>query len=260
MAGAGIGMQAAGSIGSATVGVIGALESKRHVKPLPPASGRELFSQDEAFRRLMGAGTSVDRAAYEQNMLRPSLYEEAGYTPQYDEASFGTASAARSKSDQVETLFGQFHAAKGKKAKKAIRQQIKALTGKKNVGNARKQSLAEAERAEQRAGRITGLKRGRLGTAGEQELTDTLRKRALDAAKTGKSTDPRLNRELDEQEGDIRARLARQFGPDYENTTGGQMALSSFRQRKAESLADFARKDIGYEDTAQQFEKGLGDI
>jgi len=259
-----MGMQAAGSIGSATVGVIGALSSKRHVKPLPPASGREKMSQDEAFRRLMGAGQQFDRGSFEQSMLAPSFYEEAGYTPEYDQASFGTASAARSKSDEVEALAfklkGLKPGKKNKAARKAIKDQLKTMTGKKKAKGARQRALTEAERAEQQAGRITGLTRKRLGTSGEQELTDILRQRALDAARTGKSTDPRLTRELDEAEGDIRARLSRQFGADYENTTGGQMALNSFRQRKTESLADFARKDIEYEGKAQEFEKTLGDL
>src|SRR5262249_9167198 len=51
-----------------------------------------------------------------------------------------------------------------------------------------------------------------------------------------------------------------QFGPDYENSTAGAMALNSFRQRKAESLADFARQDIGYADVALQHRRTLGDI
>lgn len=259
-----MGMQAAGSIGSATVGVIGALSSKRHVARLKPASGREKVAQDEAFRRLLSAGQGFDRGSFEQSMLAPSFYEEAGYTPEYDQASFGEATAARSKSDQVESLAYELKGLKRGKANKARRKEIKAqlktMTGRKKAAGARARALKDAETQEAEAGRITGLKRKRLGTAGEQELTDILRQRALDAARTGKSTDPRLNRELDEAEGDIRARLSRQFGADYENTTGGQMALNSFRQRKTESLADFARKDIEYEGKAQEFEKTLGDL
>lgn len=262
-----MGMQAAGSIGSATVGVIGALSSKRHVKPLPPASGREKFSQNEAFRRLMSGGAALDRAQYEQSLLSPSFYELAGYTPEYDEASFGAASEARTQADRVNELRLEFNSTKGGKGKKnkagrqrrkAIKQELKSLTGRKNPNRAWQLSQRGAKEAEDRAGRVTGLKQHRLGTEGEQTLVDTLRQRALDAAVTGKSTDPRLNRELDEQEGDIRARLQRQYGTDYENTTGGQMALNAFRQRKAESLADFARKDIEYEGTAQQFEQNMG--
>ena len=36
------------------------------------------------------------------------------------------------------------------------------------------------------------------------------------------------------------------------------MALNAFRQRKNESLADFARKDIEYEGKAQEYEQNLG--
>jgi hypothetical protein len=117
-----------------------------------------------------------------------------------------------------------------------------------------------AQDATARAGKITGLRFKGLGTPEEQEFERLLEQRALDAARTGQSTDPRLLRELAESEGEIRARLARQFGSDYENTTAGAMALNAFRQRKAESLADFARKDIGLADVALQHRATLGNL
>jgi len=160
MAGAGMGMQAAGSIGSATVGVIGALSSKRHVQRLPAASGREKVAQDEAFRRLLSAGQGFDRGSFEQSMLAPSLYEEAGYTPEYDQASFGAASAARATSDKVEELSYQLRGLKGKKnkaARKGIKAQLKELTGRKKPVGARARALKDAETKEAAAGRITGL-------------------------------------------------------------------------------------------------------
>lgn len=241
------------------------------------ADPREARARREQFDILREARAYTERGGFEQSLVTPSLYEFAGYTPEYDEASFGSAVAARQRADEAQTAFDEARVtldsltgANRKKALKGLKGRDRRLkrrelrkatraarldvrTGRKGMDTAREAaSMAEAS-----AGRITGLKAGRLGTSEDQAFEDALRKRALGAAQTGESTDPRLLRELTEEEGAIRARLQRQFGADYENTTAGQMALSSFRQRRRESLADFARKDIGLAGVALEHEGGL---
>ena len=248
------------------------------------ADPREERARREQFDILRAGRQYAERGAYEQNLVTPSLYELAGFTPEYDPASFGAAQQARQQADaaqaELEAARAQRDQFQGASFTALRKERLAGLKGKarkqelKQLRKERRESgrririartrldtaMASATSAESRAGRITGLRAGRLGSAEEQEFEDVLQRRALDAAKTGRSTDPRLNRELEEEEGNIRARLFRQFGADYENTTAGAMALSAFRQRKSESLADFARKDIGYAGEALKHRATLGSI
>lgn len=235
------------------------------------ASGLEARMRRRNRDILFDAEGTARRGAFEQNLVTPDLYRLAGYEPEYDQGSIDEAVAARSRADEASSRFGAARAKldslTGAAGKRELKSRLAGLKGKERR-QARKAFKKErrhtrqdlrisrgqmdtlgmvAGAAEANAGRITGLKRVGLGDETDREIDRLMGERALNALRTGESDDPRLNRELAEQEGEIRARLARQFGADYENTTGGQMALNAFRRGKRESLADFARKDIGYE-------------
>jgi hypothetical protein len=233
------------------------------------ASGLESRMQRRNRDILFAAQEQANRGAFERNLVSPDLYRQAGYDVEYDEESLAAAATARETSDAASERFSgarsTLDALTGPSRKKKIRElkaggvRGKALkAAKKDLRKQKRTARTDlresrrdmdtaamaAQAAESQAGRITGLTYRGLGDDSDRAIDEALSKRVLDAATTGRSTDPRLLRELDESEGAIRARLVRQFGPDYENTTAGAMALNSFRQRKSESLADFARKDI----------------
>lgn len=248
------------------------------------ASGLEARVRRRQFGLLEGAQQSTERGAFERNLVTPELYRLAGYEPEYDEASLGAAASSRAAADAAAERFAEAQAAKEAYSGKSF-QRLKKATVAGLKGRARQQALKElrkdkksrrhdlrisrkesdtaAETAaglESRAGRITGLKRTGLGTPEEQEFERLLQERALNAARTGESNDPRLMRELAEEEGTIRARLRRQFGADYENSTAGRSALNAFRQRAVESKTEFGRKDLALAGEALKHRATLGDI
>jgi hypothetical protein len=211
------------------------------------------------YRERLATGSIMER-----RMLMPELYRQAGYDVTYDEDSMARARDARQRADDVAARFAEAKARleettgagrraalqglkgrerrlKGRELRKATRQaRIELRRTRASMDTMNQAALA----AEQSAGTITGLQYRGLGTEDDRAIEALMTSRVRSALETGKSDDPRLTRELAEAEGEIRARLARQYGVDYENTSGGQMALSAFRQRKAESLADFARRDV----------------
>lgn len=233
------------------------------------ASGLEARTRNRQRDILFRAENFANRGAFESNLIAPSLYEFAGYEVERDPSTIAAATQQRQEADAATERFNEARVTldkltgpsrkkavkelkaqglKGKalrKAKKELKKQTKtARLELRESRRAVETEGREAADAETAANRITGLKKGELGSAEDQEIDRLLTGRVTKALQTGESDDPRLNRELAEEEGLIRARLSRQFGPDYENTTAGQIALNNFRQRRTESLADFARRDV----------------
>jgi len=80
-----------------------------------------------------------------------------------------------------------------------------------------------------------------LGDENDRAIDKALAERVRVAAETGQSNDPRLNRELNEQT----AALERGIGErGLAGSSLGATAMATDSQRRSESLADFARRDI----------------
>lgn len=229
------------------------------------ASGLENRLRKRHRNTLFDADTYARRGAFERTLVTPDLYRQAGYEVEYDEASMAAAQAARSRADAtLADLASAESELAGLRGKKARREALSGLRGKdrkaalkelrqtkkglrRDVRSGRRQSdmdVRAAGEAEAGAGRIKSLKYVGVGSEADREIDRLLTERVKGALTTGESTDPRLLREMDEEEGLLRATLARRFGNDYENTTGGRAQLAAFNQRKKESLADFARRDV----------------
>jgi hypothetical protein len=211
----------------------------------------------------------------------PYLYELAGIQAEIDPAAQAAADAALGRKSGAQSAFSaaEQELADARTARAALKGAGK-YEGKRQDRKAAKKRLRVAKRGRRasvrdldaaataadaavaEAGRITKLTpTGKLGSAEDQRIDELLTGRVTRALETGASEDPRLNRELGEEEARVREQLRRAYGSDYENTTAGNMALANFRQRRSESLADFARRDVTeYEPMRLNQRRTLGDI
>jgi len=159
-------------------------------------------------------------AARDLNSMNPELYKLAGFEGEFGPTAQNSArlTAAQGRIDR--------RTAAGKGTKKA-----RARLAKEQDSVAQQaQSLKPGT-----------LKNVGLGDENDRAIDKALGERVRAAAETGQSNDPRLNRELNEQT----ALLERGIGDrGLTGSSLGTTAMASDSQRRSESLADFARKDI----------------
>ncbi len=232
----------------AAAGIAGGIYSMVQGDPDRPEleqAGRGERRARRGVRRNLRQAEGLNRAAVrETNMISPLMYDLAGYdvtTSGGSEAGIAAERRYQEAQGNVSSLQDELgRTARGGGARKRLKKRIRR--GKKGARRAQEEASRLAGEGGEQITSITD--RGGLGDEREREIHDLLTERVLEALRTGESTDPRLNRELAEQEGELRATLSQQFGMDYENTTPGSVAMAEFRQRRAESLADFARQDM----------------
>lgn len=288
---------AAGVAVAATVAstAMSATQGGPNMPTLGGATGPESQGRRAQFNALDAANQYTDRAAWEQNLVTPSLYEQAGFTPTYDTKTMADASTARGQADAAQNAFDtaqqKLVSITGANRKSLLKYARQAVAAKGLTGRAKRQALrstkkglkqtanqarltkqgakanaaqaaATAQDLESRAGRITGLTdNGGPGSADDKAINALLSSRALNDLKTGRSVDPTMSAELQRQEGSIRASLAREFGPDYENTTAGRAQLAAFNQSKTESLYNASQREIGsYEGMSLSNRKDLNAV
>lgn len=205
----------------------------------------------------LAAANSVGAGAALSGKLDPYLFGLAGmdatYTDNYDEwmsaqqevdDNWNFINATRG---EIQELNKQKRQAKGKKAKKAIQRQIKAR--KRETKRARQNMNNLEQRAHRLATNpvtITGLDESEAVAQSRQATQDIIaqmQERALGAL-SGDVKDPRLLRELEEAELELREGLRRRFGSDYANTTPGRRALADFEQRRSEAMSEAAMRDV----------------
>jgi hypothetical protein len=87
-------------------------------------------------------------------------------------------------------------------------------------------------------GNVTGYQKRELTEEEqeEEELASLKRERELKALKGEADVDPQLEEDLAESEANMRERLRRQLGDDYETSDPGSRALSQFEQDKNQTL------------------------
>jgi len=234
---------AIGAAASVAGGIYSAVKGTPDAPELQKASKGERRARKGVRRNLRQAEGLNRQAVREVGMISPLMYDLAGYDTTTSGGSEGALAAEGRYRDAMGNVSGWQEelqgTAKGGGARKRLKKKIRR--GRKTAQRAQK----DASRMASEVGTITSVTdRGGLGSEKDREIHDLLTERVLEALRTGESTDPRLNRELAEQEGELRATLSQQFGMDYENTTPGSVAMAEFRQRRAESLADFARQDM----------------
>jgi len=171
-----------------------------------------------------------EAAAGDLNSLYPSLYQMAGFEGGFADT---TQNSRRVTDAQAAVDAAQARVAGRPKGKKAgAKGKLKAAQDK-----LKKEQDSVARPATQ----IQNARYVGLGDENDKAIDAALSARVRNAAETGQSNDPRLNRELNEQTAALEAGLSAR---GLTGSSLGATAMGTDAQRRSESLADFARRDI----------------
>jgi hypothetical protein len=196
----------------------------------------------------------VENAVQQGQELNPEIYRMLGMDPQYEDHSKELADsqaqfdAASKQMEEAQTTMSQL---KGIPRGKRTPQQQKQFQQLKKQIPAFQRSLETARNAHGRLATmpktITGFNRldaenipSQSPFSAENPLYKIQRVEAENAQNMltgGMPVDPTLLHSFDTAESKLRAQLASRYGPDYENSSVGQMALQNFARNKNESIA-----------------------
>ena len=216
---------------------------------------------NQATRDLLDQARSVVEGATTQGQqLNPLIYQMLGLQPTMTDntadlqAAQGELDAAQSQYDEAQQAFETLRGIPKGKRSKEQRQQFRQL--KKEipklehlVGQARDAHgrLASSPNA------ITGFERmdpsqipADSPFSGQNALNQAQRTEAerLNQYLAGGEVDPTLKNQYDKAEAQLRATLTQRYGPDFENTTVGQMALQNFGRQKNEAFATWNQQMV----------------
>jgi len=230
-------------------------DEKRREQLATPSVRQSQFASG-TLNLLDEARNLVENATQQGQELNPQIYAMLGLDPQYTDhsAELGKASdefnAAQSQMDEAQKTLDSLQGIPKNKRSPAQRQQLRQL--KKQIPSLTK-SLEAARDAHGRLAtmpkEITGFNRLDPSQIPSQspfsqqnplfQIAHTEAERAQQALEGGIAVDPLLVHQWTQGEASLRAQLAQRLGPDYENTSMGQMALQDFDRRKSESFANW---------------------
>jgi len=201
----------------------------------------------------------MNDALAQANFLQPEMYKLLGFEPVYDERQNADIKGLSDKSDAIkkqlgdsQELLAKIQATKGPKNKKALAREA----GFKNIADLKRTKdglLRQQELADRQLGDAQSLPRRVVGMKKLDQPADPtqsggdLYRMAFDlqnqtlvrALKGEEPVDATLKTHWDEQESQLRERLRRTLGPDYESSSAGQQALANFDREKGESFQQF---------------------
>jgi hypothetical protein len=192
----------------------------------------------------------INQSSNESRLLQPSLWDQLGYTPQYE-----TLPATLTGQQILDQIPG------GPKASKQLaklinpnenftleeaQQLIGGLPTKKKGTPITADTIANIFKNVEPTQRLTGLTY--KGPSQEQQdrkqIEDLFNKRTLDALNGNLPDDPALLRDLDKQEQILRNQLQANLGTGYETSTPGASALDRFNQTRNNLLEASRRQDL----------------
>lgn len=224
----------------------------------------------------------MEDALAQSNFMQPEMYKLLGYEPIYDDNA--SPEQLKALGDQADALRRQQQEGKetiesNRVSIKETRQQLKQLKGKKNKAKRQelKQSIREMH-AEIKSAKQTDGPLQKEAAAAQQQLSDMqtnprrvigikkldhpadptssngdlyqmafdLQNQALVRALKGEEPiDATLRHSWDEKEKQVRERLRRQMGPDYETSTGGSEALALFDRQRNDAFSSYNTAIVG---------------
>lgn len=217
---------------------------------VPGMSGAETRLQQNNRQLLDEARRAGESGVGLQGQLEPELLRALGYDVEAVDNRAGISEAAarvQGAQDNLSAIQGRIQELRGTLfrmgegeagGRKPLRKERKALKKEQRVVRAEIERLTgELGRLQTNPFTITGVSRTPTEAETNQaEIEQRLSERGL-AALAGELPDnPKLLRDLAEQEAVLRQRLARDLGTGYESTTVGDAALREFDQRRTEIL------------------------
>jgi prefoldin subunit 5 len=246
-------------------------QSTPHV---PAASAKQQKFQQGTMGMLDEARSVIENAVGQGSELNPMIYQMLGLSPQYEDHS-GDLQSAQSAMDAAQKQYDEAQKTvdtirgipKGKRTPEQ-RKQFNQL--KKQIPSLQK-ALGSANDAlgkiQTMPKTITGLSRLDPSQIPENSPFSSLnplnQAQAAEAGRLndylkGGEVDPTLKHQYDQAESALRTKLAQRFGPDYEASSVGQMALQNFMQTKNNAFATWNEQQVQkYNDLAFQGQANL---
>lgn len=209
---------------------------------------------------LEDARAMAENAAGQGMQLNPIIYQMLGLQPRTEDHS-ADLEAARQEMDAAQTQFDESQKAfdqlrgipKGKRSKEQKKQfkQLKKYmkAGQKPIEDA----TARFNQLQTMPFTITGFDRmdpndipkespfSAMNPLNKAQQTEAGR---LNEYLAGGEVDPTLKQEYTAAEQALRAKLSERFGPDFENTSVGQMALQNFSRERNEAFATWNEQQV----------------
>ena len=207
--------------------------------------GRETQRLLETQRDIIG------NALAQGSFVEPEVFRLLGFEPEFAPSpELGPLMEERDRlQGNLNAILEQEANLKGAKGvgadKKRLRKDRKRLRKELEAAN------AELSQAQGQQNQLIGLKPregGALDPTGDPNFTiaSQLQNETLVRALRGEEpVDATLRTAFEEREDQLRERLRRQLGPDFETSTAGSDALANFDREKAEAFEQFNRSVVG---------------
>jgi hypothetical protein len=245
-----------------------------HVPPLP---ARQQQFQTGTLNLLDEARNVVENSVRQGQELNPMIYQMLGLDPQYEDHSQdiqGAQSefdaAQKQLSEAQDTQASLNGIPKGKRTpaqRKQLRQIRKQIP---QLNKALESSRDALGRLQTMPKTITGFNRldpanipkeSPFSSANPLNQAQATESQRLNQYLQGGEVDPTLKHQYDSMESALRAKLAQRYGPDFENTSVGQMALQNFSRQKNEAFATWNQQMVEkYNDLAFQGQANLQNL
>lgn len=241
-----------------------ALQTAKSEQTRSPAAGPPGMAQrqfNKGTRSMLDDARRVAENAVGQGMqLNPIIYQLLGLKPQMTDnsAQLAQAQAASQTAQQnlnaTQSQLDQLKALpKGKRSpaqKKQIRQLKKSM---KQLQVAAENAEAQFNEAQTGANQITGFEQmdpSQIDASSPFSANNPLYQaqqteaQRLNQYLAGGEVDPTLKQQWTSAEQALRAQLTQRFGPDYESTSVGQMALQNFSRSRNEAFATWNQQQV----------------
>lgn len=198
----------------------------------------------------VGQGMQLNPIIYQMLGLKPTMADNSGDLT----AAQTDMDAAQAQYDQARAQLDQLNALPKGKRSKEQRKQIRQLKkGMASTEAALEHSKEEFNRLQTMPNTITGFERmdpndipaespfSALNPLNKAQQTEAGR---LNDYLAGGEVDPTLKHQWTSAEQALRAQLTQRFGPDFENTSVGQMALQNFSRDKNEAFATWNQQQV----------------
>jgi hypothetical protein len=250
---------------------IATMKKKTATMPHVPApTQRETMFKNATSDMLDEARGVVENATGQGQMLDPMIYQMLGIQPQYQDNSAelqqsqASLDSQQKQLDDAQQTMAQLQSVPKGRRSPAQNKQLRQL--KKQIPNlqtaySKTQTAHGNLMTSQKT--ITGLSRldpsqipadspfssanplNQAQATEEQRLNQYLAGSAPGAVGTGAAAvDPTLVHQYDAAESALRAKLEQRYGPDYENSSVGQMALQNFSRQKNEAYATWNQQQV----------------
>lgn len=242
--------------------------SKKRIS-VPEADPQEKGFMRQANQLLQSGRAGLEGGAYQQNILAPYLYDQAGLDVQYEDQS-PRYQELQAQADQNRAAMTAIKSARGKKAKQAAVADLTAggqfgeaanKKGKIKAGKLKKYLQGQIQGSEAEIGRLAANPL-RIKSIKEKAGQTEERAREAEIYKQGQekllqslsmdpeqvlAADPALRRQLQEEQAKLDQAQVGQFGSlaGAQGGTVGAVQNAAMAQRRSEAISNARRENIG---------------